>query len=164
MGKLQQDLKKRGPFESVQQEVVISILRTNGQFQYQFAQLFKEFELTGPQYNILRILRGEGAPLPSLEIASRMITVAPALTSLIDKLEKRALVQRKRCTKDRRVWYVELTSKGKKLVEKMDQPNLEMHSRLVGHLSKKECSQLLLLLEKAREGMPIEDGKCLSAV
>jgi len=152
-GKLQRELKKRGPFESIQQEVVISLLRTNDQFQYRFAQLFKEFKLTRPQYNILRILRGEGAPLPSLEIASRMITVAPAITSLIDTLEKRELVKRRRCTKDRRVWYVELTSQGKKLIEKMDRPNLEMHSKLVGHLNKKECRQLLDLLEKAREGI-----------
>ncbi len=152
-GKLQHDLKKRGPFESIQQEVVISLLRTNDQFQYRFTQLFKEFELTRPQYNILRILRGEGTPLPSLEIASRMITVAPAITSLIDALEKRELVKRKRCTKDRRVWYVELTSKGERLVGKIDEPNLKMHSQLVGHLSKKECLQVLEILEKAREGI-----------
>jgi len=150
---LQRDLKKRGPFESVQQEVSISIQRTSDQIQYRFAKLFKEYQLTQSQYNVLRILRGEGAPLPSLEIASRMISIVPAVTSLIDKLEKRELVRRKRSTKDRRVWYVALTSKGKKLVEKMDQPNLEMHSWLIGHLSKKESHQLLELLEKARGGM-----------
>ena len=150
---LQQDLKKRGPFESLQQEVGISIQRTSDQIQYRFAKLFKEYHLTQSQYNVLRILRGEGAPLPSLEIANRMISVAPATTSLIDKLEKRELVRRKRCPKDRRVWHVTLTSKGKKLVERLDRPNLEMHSWLLGHLSKKECRQLLDLLEKAREGM-----------
>jgi len=152
-GKLQHELKKRGPFESIEQEVVINLVRTNDQFQYRFAQLFKKFELTRPQYNILRILRGEGAPLPSLEIASRMISAAPATTSLIDKLEKRKLVRRTRCTKDRRVWHVHLTSKGKQLVEKVDQPNLDMHSQLVGHLSKKECRQFIELLEKARESL-----------
>lgn len=150
---LQRDLKKRKPFESVQQEVSISIQRSSDQLQYRFAKLFKEYQLTQSQYNVLRILRGEGAPLPSLEIASRMISIVPAVTSLIDKLEKRELVRRKRCTKDRRVWYVELTSKGKKLVEKIDRPNLEMHSWLIGHLSKKESRQLLELLEKLREGM-----------
>jgi len=150
---LQHDLKKRGPFESLHQEVDISILRTNDQIQYRFAKLFKEYQLTESQYNVLRILRGEGSPLPSLEIASRMITISPAITGLIDKLEKRELVLRKRCTKDRRVWHVALTSKGKKLVEKLDRPNIEMHTWLVGHLSKKECRQLLDLLGKVREGM-----------
>ena len=154
MSKLGSELKKRGPFESVQQELVISLLRTNDQLQYRFAQLFKQFDLTRPQYNILRILRGEGAPLPSLEIASRMITVAPAVTSLIDKLEGRDLVRRKRCTKDRRVWYVELTKQGQRLVEKLDKPNLELHSQLVGKLTQKECRQVIAVLESIRENLP----------
>ncbi len=152
-GKLQKDLKKKGPFESDQQEVVISILRTNDQFQYLFARFFREFQLTGAQYNILRILRGEGKPLPSLEIANRMVTKVPGITNLIDKLEGRKLVQRNRCSKDRRVWFVELTDQGQEIVSKMDEPNLDMHSQLVGHLNKSECQQLLKLLEKAREGV-----------
>ncbi len=151
--KLQKDLKKRGPFESIQQEVVISILRTNDQFQYLFGQFFREYQLTGPQYNILRILRGEGNPLPSLEIANRMVTQVPGITNLLDKLEGRELVTRNRCSKDRRVWYVELTEKGLELISNMDEPNLQMHSNLVGHLTKAESQQLLKLLEKAREGV-----------
>jgi len=150
---LQRDLKKRGPFESTQQELSVSIQRTSDQIQYRFSKLFKEYHLTQSQYNVLWILRCEGAPLPSLEIASRMISAAPGATSLIDKLEKRELIRRKRCTKDRRVWHVELTGKGKKIVEKMNGLNLEMHSWLLGHLSKKESNQLLELLEKTRKGM-----------
>ena len=151
IGKLQRDLKKRRPFELPEQEVVVSILRTNELFQHRFAQLFREYGLTQPQYNILRILRGEGNKLPSLEIASRMITVVPAITSLIDKLERRELVKRERCGKDRRIWYVSLTKNGKKLIKEMDEPNRAMHKQLVGSLSKTECKQLLGLLEKARK-------------
>jgi len=150
---LQRDLKKRGPFESIQQELSVSVQRTSDQIQYRFAKLFKEYHLTQSQYNVLWILHCEGAPLPSLEIASRMISIAPAATSLIDKLEKRGLVRRRHCTEDRRVWHVELTGKGQKLVEKMNHLNLEMHSWLLGHLSKKESLQLLELLERARKGM-----------
>ena len=63
--------------------------------------------LTSPtQYNILRILRGEGKPLPILEIASRTITVVPGITGLIDRLERAGFVNRLRCQKDRRVIYV----------------------------------------------------------
>lgn len=153
IGKLQQDLKKRDPFESIQLEAVISILRTNDQLQYHFAGLFRKFGITRQQYNVLRILRGEGKPLPSLEIARRMITKVPAGTSLIDKLENRELVKRNRCTKDRRIWYVELTAKGQDLVNQLDEPNLAMHSELVGHLNEEECQQLLELLEKARAGI-----------
>lgn len=134
----------------------MSILRTNELFQHRFGQLFREFGLTQPQYNILRILRGEGTKLPSLEVASRMVTVVPAITSLIDKLEKASLVRRERCDDDRRVWYVVLTPKGKRLLDTMDKPNLAMHQRLVGHLGKAKCEQLLGLLEEARAAVSAE--------
>lgn len=155
--KLQSALKKRRGFDSPQQELVISILRTNDLYQHRFKKLFREYGLTQPQYNILRILRGEGKKLPSLEIASRMITVVPAITGLIDKLEKRQLVQRERCEHDRRVWYVHLTSQGEKLLAEMDKPNMEMHKTLAGHLSKSDCNQLLDLLEKARKSVEREN-------
>lgn len=157
-GKLEAQLKKSRAFECVEQAVVISLLRTNDLFQHRFGKLFREYGLTQPQYNILRILYGEGDKLPSLEIASRMITVVPAITGLIDRLESRGCVKRERCSSDRRVWYVKLTRKGEKLIDEMNEPNMEMHRRLVGHLSKKEADQLLGLLEKARESVQEADN------
>jgi len=106
---LQVELKKRQPFESLEQEAVINVLRTNDQYENRLGRLFREHELTMSQYNILRILRGAGEPLPSLEIGKRMIQVVPAITGLIDRLEKRELVERCRCTKDRRIVYVAIT-------------------------------------------------------
>ncbi|MEZ6093955.1 MAG: MarR family transcriptional regulator [Pirellulaceae bacterium] len=150
MSKLGRQLKKRNEFESIEAEVVISVLRTNELFQHRFAQLFREFELNQAQYNILRILHGEGDKLPSLEIASRMISVVPAITGLIDKLERKELVERERCRDDRRIWYVKLTNKGSDLVESMREPNSAMHRSLVGHMTKNDMKDLLALLEKAR--------------
>lgn len=149
-GKLESELKKRRGFASPQQAAVVGLLRTNDLFQYRFGQLFREYGLTQPQYNVLRILRGEGAPLPCLEIAARMITVVPAITSLIDKLEKRGLVTRERCTEDRRVWYVALTEAGTELLTQMDGPVMGMHDKLCKGLNGSECAELIALLEKAR--------------
>src|ERR1041384_5206022 len=106
--KLQHELKKKRPFESPEQEAAIGVLRTSDQLQIRFARLLREHSLTSSQYNVLRILRGEGAPLPILEIASRTITVVPGITGLIDRLEHAGFVNRLRCEKDRRVIYVAL--------------------------------------------------------
>ena len=156
--KLQRDLKKRRPFESEEQEVVISLLRTNELFQHRFGQLLRRYGLTQPQYNILRILRGEGRELPSLEIAERMITVVPAITNLLDKLEKRGWVRRVRCDSDRRVWHVHLTQDGSMLLDELDRPNLAMHKKLVGHLTAAERARLLTLLEKARASVAASES------
>lgn len=150
-GRLQQEIKKRNPFESLEEETFLNLVRTSDRLQNRHLRLFREFDLTPSQYNILRILRGEGKPLPSLEIASRMLQVVPAITGLVDRLEKAGFVKRQRCEQDRRVVYIELTRKGDKVMESLQQPLDELTETLLGHLTKKEHRQLIALLEKARE-------------
>jgi DNA-binding MarR family transcriptional regulator len=153
---LQRELKKKRPFESLGQEAMLNIVRTNDQYEIRFARLFRQHELTPSQYNILRILRGEGAPLPILEIADRTVTVVPGITGLIDRLEKSGFVIRERCAKDRRVIYAALTEKGRKTLAAVDEPLQELHQKLIGHLSKAELKQLIRLLEKARGPLSAE--------
>lgn len=147
---LQSELKKRGPFASLEQEAMLNLLRASDQFQNRFGRLFREYGLTSSQYNILRILRGEGKPMPSLEIADRMIQVVPAITGLIDRLQEAGMVTRRRCETDRRVVYVDLTDQARTLLTELDEPVLELHRNLLGHLSRTELKELVQLLEKAR--------------
>ena len=147
---LQRELKKKRPFASPEQEAMLNLLRTNDQFQNQFGRLFREYGLTSSQYNVLRILRGEAKAMPCLEIADRMIQVVPAITGLIDRLEKQQLVSRERCTEDRRVVYIEITKKALTLLKQMDEPVNDLHRRLIGHLTRTELKELSRLLVKAR--------------
>src|SRR5262245_22623971 len=153
---LQRELKKKQPFESPEQEAVLNIVRTSDRFQNRFLRLFREHGLTPTQYNVLRILRGEGKPLPCLEIADRMIQVVPAITGLIDRLEQQGLVQRERCTEDRRVVHVAITEKARAVLDALDEPVLELHRLLIGHLPRAELTELSRLLEKARRGASVD--------
>ena len=157
-GNLQRELKKKQPFESPEIEAILNLMRTADQFENRFGRLFRQYGLTSSQYNVLRILRGEGNPMPSLEIADRMVQVVPAITGLIDRLEKQELVQRRRCSEDRRIVYVELTGKAIKLLKQMDKPDIELHKQLIGHLTRKELKELSRLLVKARQS-PAEAEK-----
>jgi DNA-binding MarR family transcriptional regulator len=156
--RLQHELKKKRPFESLEQEAALSVLRTNDQLQIRLARLFREHDLTPSQYNVLRILRGEGKPLPILEIASRTITVVPGITGLIDRLEKAGLVKRVRCEEDRRVIYVSLTGLGDATLARIDEPLDSLHRSLLRGLSQAELKELVRLLEKIREPLLEEEG------
>lgn len=156
MSRLQHELKKKQPFESLAQEAALNVLRTNDQLQIRFSRLFREHGLTASQYNILRILRGEGRRLPILEIAQRTITVVPGITGLIDRLEQGGFVVRNRCTEDRRVIYISLTELGTKTLSDLDQPLSDLHEKLFRHLQPAELQQLNRLLEKARDGLDVE--------
>ena len=152
MGKslLQSELGKKHRFESLEEEAVLNMLRTHDQFDNRFLRLFRTFGVTPSQYNVLRILRGEGQPLPSLEIASRMVQVVPAITGLIDRLEKAAMVRRERSTEDRRVVRVEITKRGLKVLADIDEPLTALRNQLIGHLTRQELKELIRLMEKAR--------------
>jgi len=147
---LQRELKKRHPFDSLHQAAVLNVLRTSDQFQNRFGRFFRQYQLTSSQYNVLRILRGEGQPLPCLEIASRMIQVVPAITGLIDRLEQQELVLRQRSPDDRRVIFVELTEKARQLLDQIEGPINELHMQMVSGLSNAELKELSRLLEKVR--------------
>lgn len=151
MPKLQHELKKNQPFEMREQEAILSLFRTSDRLQHRLARLFRKYGLTPSQYNILRILRGEGKPMPCLEIAQRTITVVPGITGLIDRLEKTKLVSRQRSEEDRRVVNVSLTTAGEEILARIDEPLKQLHVDLMKHFTADEVRELIRLLEKARQ-------------
>ncbi len=152
-GRLQGEIKKRHAFESAEQEALLNLLRTSDRFQTSMTRLFRKYGLTSSQYNVLRILRGEGKPLPCLEIADRLIAEVPGITGLLDRLEAARLISRERSTEDRRVVFAAITPQGLELLGRLDEPLEAQHKRLIGHLSRAELTELSRLLEKARESV-----------
>ncbi len=149
-GKLQHELKKKKPFESLAQEAWLNLVRTHSQLQIRGERMLGEYGLTGCQYNILRILRGEGHPLPILEIASRTISPVPGITGLIDRLEKAGWVCRERSTTDRRVIYVGITDPALELLSRIDEPINDLHEEIMQPLSQGDRRELIRLLEQLR--------------
>ena len=150
-GRLRDELKKKRPFDSPEEEAILSIARTADRLGIRLSRLFREHGLTPSQYNVLRILRGEGKPLPCLEVADRMIAAVPGITGLIDRLEALGLVVRERSAEDRRVVFVAIRPEGLALLAKLDEPLEAAHRRLIGHLSRTDLGDLIRLLETVRQ-------------
>jgi DNA-binding MarR family transcriptional regulator len=151
-GKLADAIKQSKPFESLEEEAYLNLIRTADLLQRQEAALLDEHGISHSQYNVLRILRGAGAEgLACGEIASRMITQDPDITRLLDRLEKRGLAQRSRESKDRRVVISRITRAGLELLQRLDFPVAKLHKRNLGHFSQKELRTLIELLERAVE-------------
>jgi DNA-binding MarR family transcriptional regulator len=150
-GKLQQELKKRHRYPSSEQEALLSLARTADQIGIRAERLMREHGLTPPQYNVLRILRGEGKPLPICEVASRMVQVVPGITGLADRLEAAGLVRRERSSQDRRVVFVGITPEGVSVLASLDAPLPALEKKLLAGLTQAEQRQLIELLEKVRD-------------
>jgi DNA-binding MarR family transcriptional regulator len=151
--------RPRRTFDSPQQEVYLSLWRTYDRLRQLEDELFARFDLTAQQYNVLRLLRAERpAALPTLALAERLISRAPDITRMLDKLEGRGLVTRERRPENRRVVLVGITDAGLALLRDIAGPLRECHARQLGHLSPEELHRLNELLRAARAPHEPEGG------
>lgn len=156
--KIQHELKRPVPFETVEQEVVVNLLRIGDQLDNRLSRLFRERGLTLSRFNVLRILLLANRPLTCGEIAEGMIQVVPAITSLVDHLEQQGLVERHRCLDDRRVVHVQITPAGKKLADEALPPLAQLEHELLGHIKRSQLKSLLDLLEVVRDSIVANDA------
>ncbi len=134
---------------SPEETAFLELLRTTDMLWRGLVDILKAEDLSGIQYNVLRILRGSPQGLACGEIASRMITRDPDITRLLDRLEKRGLISRCRETKDRRTVMTRITPDGLKLLARLDEPVQSGHRRQLGHLGRERLRLLTELLNEA---------------
>lgn len=151
---LKDELKKRDDFADPQQEAMLGILRTSDLLENRIARVLRGYELTMSQYNVLRILRGEGKPLPTIEVASRMIQVAPAITRVIDQLCEKGMVERAQAAHDGRVFLIQLTKQGLQLLKRLDKPINQLHAQLMAGVSDEDLRLLSGVLGRLRGAIP----------
>jgi DNA-binding MarR family transcriptional regulator len=138
-------------FDSLEQEAFLGMWRTYDRLRALEDELFGAHQLTAQQYNVLRLLRGERPrSLPTLELASRLVSRAPDITRMLDRLEERELVVRERPRDNRRVVRVSITRAGLALLHQLDPAVRACHARQLGHMSPAQLQALIDLLGAAR--------------
>ncbi len=142
---LQLEIKKRNPFELPEQEASLNLAKSFEAIRRPFDELMSRYELTGAQYNILRILRGKNCPMTIDEVLSHLLI---PLTNLPEHLEKLVSKQFIAHRSDLGQW--EITNQGKSVLTKLDEPTLSLHRRQFANFSAGEISEFNRLLVKLR--------------
>lgn len=133
-------------------KTVVNIIYTANLLSEQSADILKEFGLTLPQFNVLRILRGQkGTPANLSTIQERMVNKMSNTTRLVDKLIDKKLANRVICAENRRKVEITITDQGLELLSKIDQPMDTLNEKAIKALTGKEVVMLNSLLEKIRE-------------
>ena len=133
------------------QKAVLSVMKAAARVRRHFGDLLGAEGIGSSQYNILRILRGEGAPLPIMTIRDRMFDPEPSITRLIDRLVERELVTRDRCDHDRRRVDCTITVDGLEALDRLDEPIERRDRELLAQLTKAELETLTTLLDRVAE-------------
>jgi DNA-binding MarR family transcriptional regulator len=141
---------KQVKFKSPHQKAVLNLLFTANWIQNKQRELFEPFGITGQQYNMLRILRGQQAkPIPAVEIKSRMLDKNSDVSRLLDRLIGKKLVKKNQCPNDKRATDISITETGLELLKNLDLAINNLDSHFLD-LSKEEAKLLSELLDKAR--------------
>ena len=136
-------------FRNEYQKSIVNFIYTYNWMNERMKSFFDKEKITGQQFNILRILRGAGKPLSTLQIRQRMLDKMSDTSRIVDRLIIKDLVKKNTCPADKRLVDVSITEKGKKLLEKLDRYENEMDA-IFGNLSASEAKTLNSLLDKIR--------------
>lgn len=143
-------------FDSLQQEAYLSLWRTYDRLKAIEDELFSKFDLSAQQYNALRLLQAaHPGTMPTLTLGARLISRAPDMTRMLDRLEERGLVHRERRPENRRVVEVGISPAGLQLLNELSPSVQDCHQRQLGHVASRDLKQLVDLLQAVRR--PHED-------
>jgi len=136
-------------FRNEHQKSVINLIYTYNWLTEKSKSILDRFDVTAQQFNILRILRGAGEPLSTLQIRQRMLDKMSDTSRIVDRMVKKGLVKKVVCRTDKRLVDVTISDKGKMLLEKMDEYQDELDG-ILKNLSETEAQSLNRLLDKIR--------------
>lgn len=148
--KIEEEIKSTIPLDN-SKKIILNVLYTQNVITDRFNEILKPYELSGEQYNVLRILRGQkGNPANMFVIQERMLAKTSNTTRLVDKLLLKKLVTRNVCPENRRKIEVLITPKGLDVLTELDPKVIEHEQFFSKNLNPKELEQLNILLEKYR--------------
>jgi len=145
---IEQDINQK-KFRNEHQKAVINLIYTYNWINERSKTILERGEVTSQQFNILRILRGAGEPLSTLQIRQRMLDKMSDTSRIVDRLIVKGLVKKNTCKTDKRLVDVSITDKGKKLLEKLDKFEPEM-DEILSNVSEADAKALNKILDKIR--------------
>ena len=145
---LETDINQK-KFRNEHQKAIINLIYSFHWVTEQSKSILERADVTSQQFNILRILRGAGMPLSTLQIRQRMLDKMSDTSRIVDRLIVKGLVKKIVCKADKRLVDVSISDKGKKLLEKLDKYDNEMDA-IAGSLTEADAKTMNKLLDKLR--------------
>jgi DNA-binding MarR family transcriptional regulator len=151
---LEKDIYQQN-FRNERHKAIVNLIYTFNWVRDRMQDILSSQDLTMQQYNILRILRGAGQPLSTLQIRERMLDKMSDTSRIVDRLILKELVEKKVCSRDKRLVDVVITHKGLQMLQMMDEQDHKMDS-LLSNLSEEEAGHLNTLLDGIRGKIAVD--------
>lgn len=145
---IEKDIQQQ-TFRNEYQKAAVNLIFSAGWLNEKIKAFLDTEDITSQQYNILRILRGSKTPISTLQIRERMLDKMSDTSRIVERLQKKGVVEKKVCPTDKRLVDVVISKKGLALLEKLDRRNAELDS-ILQSLTPEEAKALNSLLDKMR--------------
>lgn len=147
--RLEEAIQQKRAFRNEYHKVMVNLLYSNNWLEEKSRDFLKQQNISLQQYNILRILRGSGKPLSTMQIRERMLDRMSDTSRIIDRMVAKEIVEKKPNGSDKRLVDITITAKGLYVLEELDKRNNELEA-IVASLSADEAKMLNDLLDKMR--------------
>jgi len=155
---IEQDIQQTKGFRNERQKICVNLLYSSSWLQERIKLFLQSEGITPQQYNILRILRGSGKPISTLQIRERMLDKMSDTSRIVERLLKKELVEKTICVTDKRLVDVVISPKGLDVLKRLDDRNNELDS-IPAALSEEEATIVNVLLDKMRDKAQVEPIK-----
>jgi len=147
---INRELELEQPIEDIKHEVVLNIIRTATMIAQKGALIFRRFDLTEAQFNVLFALKYKRSEWTQSDLSKRLVVTRASITSVLDKLESKGLVKRQEVSGNRRIYHVSLTRQGEVLINKVEPVYRASIHQALDVFSDKQCRELITRLEQIR--------------
>lgn len=147
---INKELELEQPMEDIRHELVLNIVRTAALIAGEGALLFRRFDLTEAQFNVLFALKYKKNDWTQSDLGKRLVVTRASITSVLDKLESKGLVKRNNVAGNRRIYHVSLTRKGQSLIDRVEPVYRETIHKAFDFFSDEQCRDMIAVMEQIR--------------
>jgi DNA-binding MarR family transcriptional regulator len=147
--RLEEEIKQK-EFRNENHKAIVNLIYTFNWLDSKARIFFKQYDLTPPQFNILRILRGQHPkPCTINLLKERMLDKECDASRIVERLRLKELLERNQSSIDRRSVDIIISEKGLQLLDEIDK-KIDNFNNIISSLNKEELLKLNQLLDKAR--------------
>lgn len=154
---LNKELDLDRPIQDIRHEAILNIVRTANILSVKGEALFRRYDLTEAQFNVLFALKYKEHDWTQSDLGKRLVVTRASITSVLDKLESKGMVNRNAVPGNRRIYHVDLTPSGLALVNKVEPIYRKNIHRVLESLNEVECRRLISNLEHVREQLEVSN-------
>jgi len=147
---INRELELENPIEDIRHELVLNFVRTSAIISSKGASLFRQFDLTEAQFNVLFALKYKNNDWTQSDLGKRLVVTRASITSVLDKLEGKGLVKRNEVPGNRRIYHVSLTRKGRRMIDKVEPVYRAAIHDVLDIFTPEDCREMISKMEVIR--------------